>query len=274
VGIIGLPSAGKSTLIASISNAKPKIAAYHFTTLIPNLGVVTMDKFGGSNKQTFVVADIPGLIEGASEGKGLGHQFLRHTSRTKLLIHLLDGSLDSISDDFKTINKELKKFDKELAKKEQIVVINKTDLFTAEQLAEKVKELQKTAKTKQVFSISALAKKDLKPLAFRVIEKLDEIQKQPKPEPKTESIPVLKPHLEQVKFEIDKVIKKKDHTIFRITGHRIEQLITMTNISTQEGLERIYHYMNKLGIKKAIEKKGATFGDIIRVLEVDIPYRK
>lgn len=276
IGIIGLPSAGKSTLISVISNAKPKIAAYHFTTLVPNLGVVDMSRVGGSKNESFVVADIPGLIEGASHGKGLGHQFLKHVSRTKLLIHVLDASHDSISDDFKTINKELKAFDKELSQKEQIVVLNKIDLLDEDTLKAKVKEISKTAKTKQIYQISGLTREGLKPLLFEAFKKMTEIKKEELKEIKsiTSKPVILKPHLDTVKFKIDKIEKKKDHKIFKISGKRIEQLIVMTEINSLEGLERIYHYLNKLGILRAVQKAGASYGDIIQIKERNIPYRK
>ncbi len=274
VGLIGLPSAGKSTIISVISNAKPKIAAYHFTTLVPNLGIVNMSKFGGSLNDNFVVADIPGLIEGASQGKGLGIQFLKHISRTKLLVHIIDGTLPKLDDEYKTIRKELKEFDETLDKREEIVVINKIDMLSEEELEDKLKKLKKVTKRKKIFPMSAFTKEGLQNLMFEISKKLLEIKKKEPKKKEKKEIPVFKPHLEQVKFEIEKVIKKKDYKIFRITGKRIEQLFIMTNLSNIEGRERLYHYIDKLGIKAAIEKKGATFGDQIRVLDKKLPYRK
>jgi len=278
IGIIGLPSAGKSTLISVISNAKPKIAAYHFTTLIPNLGVVNMEKFGSSKNDSFIVADIPGLIEGASAGKGLGHQFLKHISRTKLLVHIIDGSLNDIDKNFKIINQELKNFDKNLSKREQIVVINKSDLLTKEEIKEKTEKLKKINKKTKIFVISAASNKGLKELLFEISKKLDQIKKEEinkKEEitPPTNKI-ILQPHLKKEKFIIEKITQKKDKKIFRITGKDIEKLIVMTNLNNPEGLERVYRHMDKMGIKKEIEKHGANFGDIIKVNEQKIPYRK
>jgi GTPase len=274
VGLIGLPSAGKSTLISVISNARPKIAAYHFTTLTPNLGVVDMKKHG--SKESFVVADIPGLIEGASQGKGLGHQFLRHISRTKLLVHIIDGSLENVADDYKTIIKEIGDFDKDLVKKEGIVVINKKDLLSDEQVEKKIKELKKVAKKKEIFAISGVTNENLKPLLFAILSQLNEINSKEKDVviEKPKKIKVLEPHKSQVKFEIEKVIKKEEHKIFRISGNRIEQLFIMTDTKNQEGVERLYHFMERLGIKAAIDKRGAQIGDTIRVKEKTIPYRK
>lgn len=273
VGLIGLPSAGKSTLISVISNARPKIAAYQFTTLTPNLGVVDMPRFGGEPNDNFIVADIPGLIEGASQGKGLGHQFLRHISRTKLLVHIIDGYLDDISQNYKIINKELKAHDPKLSKLKQIIVINKIDLLSKETLEKRVKELEKSTKNTKIFLISALTKQGLKQLIFEIIKELKELKKTI-PKIGKEKPVVLKPHENKVQFEIEKIIRKKDHKIFRIKGKKIEQLLVMTDINNPEGLERIYRYMETSGLKKLIKKNNAQIGDIIKIKEKNIPYRK
>lgn len=276
VGIIGLPSAGKSTLISVISNAKPKIAEYHFTTLIPNLGVVDMSKFGGNSKESFVVADIPGLIEGASQGKGLGHQFLKHIARTQILIHVIDGYLENADINYKTINKELKDFDKTLAKKPQIVVINKIDLLSDEDLKAKKKELRKAYKKGEIFEISGATHEGIKPLLFEICRKLIEFKKNLRENPPEEiiEIPVLQPHLDKAPFILEKIKKTKNSKIFKITGTRINRLAIMTDIRNPEGLERMYIHMERLGIQKLIEKKGATFGDFIEINGKKIPYRK
>jgi len=279
VGIIGLPSAGKSTLISVVSKAKPKIAEYHFTTLIPNLGVVYMDQFGGSNQDSFVIADIPGLIEGASEGKGLGHEFLRHVSRTKILIHVMDGSLDQIAENYTSINNELKKFDKKLSKKTQIPVINKIDILSDEQLESQLKELKTVTSRKKIFTISAAAHKNLKDLMQYLSKKVkeekikeaEELLK--KKEKASKDIPVLKPHLDKVPFTINKTINKKTHKIYRVSGKRVDQLVVMTDISNQEGLQRLYHYFDKMSLIKALKKKGAKSGDTIRIKDKNIPFR-
>ena len=276
VGLIGLPSVGKSTLISVISNARPKIAAYHFTTLVPNLGVVNMGKFGGSHNDTFVVADIPGLIEGASEGKGLGIQFLKHISRTKLLVHIIDPLLENIGRNYKTILTELKKFSEELAKREQIVVINKIDAVDEKALEKLLKELKKTIKSKKIFTISAFTHEGLQPLLFEISKKLIEIRKEEvskRPKISEKELPILRPHLDKVKFEITKIDKTANGKIFYITGQNIERLVSMTSISNQEGLERIYYHLEKIGVKKAVEKAGAEIGDFIIIKEKHIPYR-
>ncbi len=276
VGIIGLPSAGKSTLISVISNAKPKIAEYHFTTLIPNLGLVDMSKFGGDSTESFLVADIPGLIEGASQGKGLGHQFLKHIARTQILIHVIDGYLENADINYKTINKELKDFDKTLAKKPQIVVINKIDLLNEETLAAKKKELRKAYKKGEIFEISAATHKGLKPLLFEICKRIKELKRDLRNNPPEEVVemPVLRPHLEKAPFILEKIKKTKTQKTFKITGTKINRLAVMTDIRNPEGLERMYIYIEKFGIKKLINKKGATFGDFIEISGKKIPYRK
>jgi len=270
VGLIGLPSAGKSTVISVISNARPKIAAYHFTTLVPNLGVVKI-----TETNTFVVADIPGLIEGASQGKGLGHKFLKHVARTKLLVHIIDASLEETEKNYKTIIKELKTFDKTLAKREEIIVLNKIDLLSEDQLKEKLKIIKKIAKKKPYFSISAISHTGLKPLLFEISNKLEEIKKAEaiKPREKKE-IPILRPHLEQIKFEIAKITGKKGAKTFHIIGKRIEQVAIMTDTKGREGLERMYHFIEKMGIKAAVDREKASFGDCYKINDKKIPYRK
>lgn len=276
IGIIGLPSAGKSTLISVISNARPKIAAYHFTTLTPNLGVVSMRQFDSKSNDSFVVADIPGLIEGASQGKGLGHQFLKHISRTSTLVHLIDCSQENITKDYKTILQELKKFDKTIVEKEEIIVLNKIDLLDEKTLQKKVNSLKKSTKASQIWLISALTREGLKPLIFElykmVLKANQKIKKSQLKKP-AKVIPVLRPHLEKVKYQIDQIKTQKKHRIFCISGSRIEQLVIMTDTHNLEGLERIYQYLEKVGIKRAVEKQGARLGDTLRIKEKNIPYR-
>jgi len=276
VGLIGLPSVGKSTLISVISNARPKIAAYHFTTLTPNLGVVSMGKFGGSPNDTFVVADIPGLIEGASEGKGLGVQFLKHITRTKLLVHIIDGLLEESDKNYKVIINELKRFSKELGEREEIIVINKIDSLDKDTLEKRLKELKKITKTKKVFTISAVTHEGLQPLLFEIAKKLLEIKRKrlaQKPKEEEKVLPILRPHLDKVRFTISKTEKTKEYKVFYIEGRRTDQIVIMTDLNSQEGLERIYNHLDKFGIKKAVEKAGAEIGDLIMIKGKKIPYR-
>jgi GTP-binding protein len=270
IGLIGLPSAGKSTLISVISNAKPRIAEYHFTTLSPNLGLVNMKTFGGSEKENFLVADIPGLIEGASEGKGLGIKFLKHIARTKTLIHILDASSEDLSKDYKTITKELKEFDKKLVKKEQLIVVNKIDLLDEESLKSKIKQLKKTVKKIEIVEISALTRKNIKELAFKIAKLI----KEEKTEEKAEELPILRPHLEKSIFTLEKVINKDGVKTFRISGEKIEKFVQMNDTSDFLGLERFYSFIEKSGLKKLVEKKKAKFGDFYKINNIKIPYRK
>ncbi len=279
IGIIGFPSAGKSTLISVISNAKPKIADYPFTTLIPNLGVVEMKKFDKNLPDSFVVADIPGLIEGAHKGKGLGHEFLRHVSRTEILVHLIDPTRENPSD-YKIINDELTAHNPRLTKKNQIVCVSKIDTQTPDQLKEFMSSLKKqypSMKTKEILQISSVTGQGIKELAFEMLEqvqqlragrvkKLEEIAFIPDEENK-----IFRPHLNQKRFEIRFVRVKhdasagKERKTFEVTGGRIEQVVKMTDTNNEEGVERIYHFMNKMGIKKELQAIGAKTGDKIRI---------
>jgi GTPase len=279
VGIIGFPSAGKSTLIAKISNARPKIADYPFTTLIPNLGVVALSTFDKRMKTTFVVADIPGLIEGAHLGKGLGHQFLRHVSRCELLVHLVDPTRNS-PEDYKTINAELEKYDARLASKEQITCISKADTLTPEDL----KTFQKTLLKSQpklknkIFVISAVTGEEIKELVYEIWKRVEAFRKK-----RSENImeneailtdteeKIFRPHLETKKFEVifrrSKVeaITDKTRKIFDVVGSRIEQVVKMTDTTNEEGMERIYHFIGKMGIRSELHKLGAQPGDRFRI---------
>jgi GTPase len=282
VGIIGFPSSGKSTLISRISNSKPKIADYPFTTLIPNLGVVTMQKYDKRQKDSFVVADIPGLIEGAHKGKGLGHEFLRHVSRTELLVHLIDPTRNC-PEDLIIINEELAKYDKRLAAKEQIVCISKTDLADKDTIKKYIKELVSLEpKLKgKILEISSMTGEGLKELAFEMFKKVEKVRKKrSKDIDNNEAIlstmegKVFRPHLINKKFIVTFKRTKveastgKARNIFDVTGGRIEQVVKMTDITdpdNQEGLERIYHFMSVMGIKDELRKMGAQPGDRIRI---------
>jgi len=274
VGLIGLPSVGKSTLISVISNARPKIAAYHFTTLIPNLGMVNMEKHGGSPYDNFIVADIPGLIEGASEGKGLGIKFLKHISRTKLLIHLIDASLEDIEKNYKAICEEIKKFDKNLIKREKIIVINKVDLIDDEKLKDFTKRLKKIVKTKKIIPISAQTHEGIKTLLFEITKELLKIKNAGIKKKKTiREIPIIKPTFDRIRFQLDKIKKEGSIKHFYISGKKIDQIAVMTDINNIEGLERMYNFIDKFGIKKEIDRKGAYYGDLIIIKNKKIPYR-
>ena len=281
VGLVGLPSVGKSTLISHVSNARPKIAAYEFTTLIPNLGVVDMRPFGGSINDSFVITDIPGIIEGASQGKGLGHKFLRHISRNKVLIHIIDPLRPNPIENFKNIQHELAEFDKKLAKKPLIIAINKVDAVPEkeiEKIEEKLKEKAVPKRTK-IFRISAVTGTGLKELLFEAIkaikkenQNLEEDRKE-KEKPSQETI-TLRPHERLVKFKIVKIKKRKNNRVFIIEGERLEQLVKMTSTENHEGTRRIFHFLNKMGVLKALKREKIEFDDIIEIAGKQIPYQE
>ncbi len=256
IGIIGLPSRGKSTLISVISAAKPKIAAYDFTTLVPNLGVV-------SHRDTnFVVCDIPGLIEGASEGKGLGHEFLRHVERTRMLIHLLDaGRLDHIVTDMQTINNELAKYSEKLAKLPQTIVINKSDLIDKD-LESEITLLFKREKIKApIFYISAATHEGIQVLLDHLLVFLKTHPKEITSGPTLEDVIILRPLEEDDSWKIS-----KDETgRTQITGDRIEQIARMTDMSKTGSTNRVLDILQKRGIMQRLKKLGFQDGDPISI---------
>ena len=295
VGIVGLPSCGKSTLISRVSNAKPKIADYPFTTLIPNLGVVDLTKFGGSSGQSFLMADIPGLIEGASEGKGLGDDFLKHISRSGILIHMLDGTTLNVVNDYEVIRRELEIFDPELVDKVQFVVINKIDALdeeTVKLLKKGLLEAHKELKGR-VLLISAVSGKGVKELAFKI---WDELQKRPKRQEiiKTDAVKIYRPHLEEnpksfdvsFMYEIDvnefepEVVgsfvpanEKPKRKLFKVEGGRIEQIVNMTDVSNVGAVRRVYDVLDKIGVLKQLKSLSAERGDYVKIGSVFFEYR-
>lgn len=292
VGIIGIPSAGKSTLISRISMARPKIATYPFTTLIPNLGVVDMRQFDKNERGSFVMADIPGLIEGAYLGKGLGHEFLRHISRTKLLVHLIDPTSENPLQDYKIIQKELKAYHQKLEEKNQVVVINKIDAVPDEVIQKYKKSLEKIGKNKKIkggiYCISALTGEGLRPLIFELYKIVQSLKKEEQNMEKEniqfiqqqeEEGTVFRPHLREKKFEVIykrskmQAASHKNRKIFDVTGKRIEQLVQMTDLENPEGVERVYHFLRKMGIRKELQRQGASVGDRIRIAGKTITVR-
>ncbi len=262
VGIIGFPNAGKSTLISHISNAKPKIANYPFTTLIPNLGIVD------HKQKSFVVADTPGLIEGASKGKGLGIQFLKHIERTKTLLYLIDGYEENPYQIYTKIKKELERYNKELLKKPQVIAINKIDALDEDQQKTLEKKFKRYV-SDPLFFISAVTGKEIGNLLDNMITML-ETNKQEEPQQPTEEIKVFRPHLEDPKyFEIT-----KKRNVFIITGKRIEQIVRMSPLGNREALERVYDVMKKTKIYNELLKKGAKDGNTILIGKAKIIFRE
>lgn len=260
VGFIGFPNVGKSTLLSVISAAKPKIANYHFTTLIPNLGVVD-----AGEGVSFVAADIPGLIEGAAQGAGLGHEFLRHIQRTRLLIHVVDVSGTegrNPSEDFDIINKELKEYDSELSKKPQIVAANKTDIVTDEKAYEEFKK-KIDGLGLPFFEISAATKSGVDALVKYTGGLLQTI---PVPETVIEEVEVF-----EETFENPFEVTLKDG-VFEVTGPYVKKLINSINFDDYESLGYFQTMLRKSGIVKALEKKGVKEGDTVKMLDLEFEF--
>lgn len=260
VGLVGVPNAGKSTLLSVVSNAKPKIADYPFTTLSPNLGVVIYDH------RDLVFADIPGLIEGASQGIGLGHSFLRHVSRCRVLIHVIDGMSDDPVADFNQINTELALYDEELAKKPQIVVFNKMDLLDAQEYFPLVKEaLEKRGV--EVMPISAVAHQNVQQVIQRSFTEIDNLPEEAKT--------VLPEALERYTLEDNEPIfnlKKRSDGAYIVTGKRIERAAAMTYWDYEEAVLRFQKILEILGITKALKKAGAEPGDTVFIGEHELEW--
>jgi len=260
VAIIGYPSVGKSTLISRISNARPKIADYPFTTLVPNLGVV---KAGGSD---FVVADIPGLIEGAHKGKGLGVEFLKHIERTKILVHLLDITRDDLRHDYSKLNEELKLYSKELAKKPQIVVVNKIDTSIPEIEDEAKKEFKKESP----LFISAVSGEGIEQFLYKLKDQVLKFRKTKTRSPKPETRKIFRPHLEIPDAKQFTVEKEGDG--FRISGKRIEQLAVMTDMSKKGAVVRMQDILEKIGAYREMARLGGKDGDTIYIGEREFKF--
>lgn len=247
VGLIGLPNAGKSSLLTAISNARPEIADYPFTTLIPNLGVVDVDK------QAILVADIPGLIEGASVGKGLGDEFLRHVSRCSVLVHLIDINSNDIAKDYKTIREELKLYSPDLAQKPEIIAITKIELLDDEILQMQINELKKVLPAKtSIMAISSYAKKGLKELLFELKKVVNKAKtKQAKTAAKTDGLPVIKLQAKPENW----VITKKSND-FIVTGQKIESFARRTDFSNEFSIQRLRDILKKMGILRQLQREG------------------
>jgi GTP-binding protein len=260
VGLVGMPNAGKSTLLAAVTAARPKIAPYPFTTLQPNLGVVVLD-----DETEFVLADIPGLIEGASEGKGLGHEFLRHIERTRVLIHLLDGlSADPLTD-FDAINGELEAFGHTLAGKPQLVVLNKMDEPQVRQRWPEIEAALK-AQGQEPMAISALAREGTRELLYRAAQMLAELPE----EPFVRELPVFRPGEDEDTFTVEREAEGE----WRVHGVRIERIAAMTVWNLDEAVQRFQRMLERLGITQALEEAGVQPGDTVRIGEQELVWEE
>ena len=261
IGIIGLPNAGKSTLLSALTNAKPKIGDYPFTTLEPNLGVAKID-----DETTVVMADIPGLIEGANEGAGLGHDFLRHIQRTRVLIHMIDGLSEDPLADYSQINSELSLFDPKLSKKPQVVVINKID---QPDVQEKLKEIQSSFKKKkiEIITASAMARTSTRDILISAYKKLQEI---PPEELEEEALPIYKPDVDPNQYEI----KREDGEKWRVYGVAIERAAKMTYWEHHGSVRRFQRLMEKLGVDKSLREAGVEEGHTVYVGDFELEWQE
>lgn len=261
IGLVGVPNAGKSTLLSALTNARPKIAPYPFTTLEPNLGVARID-----DATTVVLADIPGLIEGASQGAGLGFEFLRHVQRTRVLIHLLDGLSEDPVADFSQINTEMSLFDPNIARKPQLVAVNKIDQPEAqERLPQLKRDLKKRGVTK-IWEISALARANVRELLLAAAERLAET---PALEDAEAPMPVYKPKEDPKEF----TIRREDNADWRVSGAAIERAAKMTYFEHSGSLRRFQKMMEALGVEEALRKAGIQNGDTVLIGDFELEWQ-
>lgn len=264
VGLIGFPNAGKSTFLSVISNAKPEIANYEFTTLTPNLGVADVDQ------DSILIADIPGLIEGASKGKGLGDAFLRHVERTAVLLHLIDAYSDDIKNSYLTIRNELKSYSKELGIRPEIVSITKIEGLDQDIVDMQIDELKKVVSPgTKVMAISSMAHKGLKEL-LRELNKIVKVEREKQKEisitVEDDELPVISLNREELSkaWNVEKV-EEEDRTLYIVTGEKIERFAIRTNFDQEEGVDRLRDILKKLGIAQELLKKGAESDSIISI---------
>lgn len=264
VGLVGLPNAGKSTLLSVISNAKPEIANYAFTTLTPNLGVVDVDK-----EHSLLFADIPGLIEGAADGKGLGDEFLRHVERTAVILHLIDAYQDDITKTYKTIQAELAAYKTDLSARPQIVVLTKIDGLDQEMIDDRIAELRTVVpKSAEIRAISATSKHGLKELlrAANTVVAKERVRSEAEEVVEKDTIPVLT-------LADDKAWSvEQQGKIWLVTGRKIEKFAARTDFENYHGTQRLRDIMRKMGIMHELERRGINPGEMIRTKYGDIDY--
>ena len=263
VGLVGLPSVGKSTILSKISRSKPKIAAYHFTTLNPNLGVVKT-----KDGRSYTVADLPGLIKGASLGEGLGDKFLKHIERTRVIVHVIDMGSQEHRDpynDYQIILKELKEFDSKILKKKQLIIANKMDLENAQ---ENLKKFKSKVKNVPIFEVSALNGEGFDKVLTYIADLLDEIDIIPLEEDENYEDYILYKYKKEEPFNIT-----KENNVFVITGEEIEKLFRMTKFNSDEAIIRFAKKLSKMGVDEKLENMGAKQGDIVKILDFEFEYR-
>ncbi len=271
VGLVGFPNVGKSTLLSRVSNADPKIANYHFTTLSPNLGVVDLEGCRG-----FVIADIPGLIEGASEGAGLGFEFLRHIERTRMLIHLVDAASlegrDPVEDVYK-INRELKKYNPGIADRPQVIAANKTDALPEEEAENAVRRLKEEFEPQgiPVFAISAVSGQGIRELFYHVQSELDKLPKERivfEPEFSMEDL------LAGENLPYTVTVSPEDPHTFIVEGPKVEKMLGYTNLDSEKGFAFFQKFLDTSGILQDLENAGIQEGDTVRMYGLAFDYYK
>lgn len=263
VGLVGFPSVGKSTLISVVSEAKPKIADYHFTTLIPNLGVVAVP-----DGRSFVMADLPGLIEGAHTGLGLGIQFLKHVERTRVIVHVIDMSATEDRDpveDYKKINNELESYNMDLLKRPQIIVANKMDMPDAE---ENLKRFKKELGIEEVIAISALTKNNLTELLYKIADTLDTAKLD-------EEIITPQDIVVEYNFvepEAPFTITLEDDGVYNVTGPAVQRLFDRIDVASESGARLFAKKLRTMGVDEALREKGVRNGDSVRILNYEFEF--
>lgn len=261
VGLVGKPNAGKSTLLSVTTAARPEIAPYPFTTLQPNLGVVAL-----SPTETFVMADLPGLIEGASQGKGLGHEFLRHIERTRLLIHLLDGAALDPIEDFEAINAELKAFGHGLIEKPQLVAVNKLDIPGVREMYPEYREALLARGAAEVIGISALTRENVRELLGRAYQMLQEA-----PQPTLTSPPPVIVRPRSSVLEPFRVERQADGS-WRVCGEQVERTVERTRTEYYDALLRLHGYLEREGILAALREAGVREGDTVHIANYEFEW--
>ena len=263
IGLLGYPSVGKSSILRKVSAAQPEVAAYHFTTLNPILGVVDL-----SDHRSFVMADIPGLIEGASEGVGLGHDFLRHIERTKILVHVLDVSgmegRDPI-EDYEKINEELRKYSEKLSRKKQIIAANKIDMLGDSDNLERLKAYM-DERGQEVYPICAMTGEGLEVLLERLWDLLETYVEEPEE--------IAEEVVYKAQDKPDFEVKRADDGAFVVTGPRIENLVAMTNFDDDQSLRRFQRIWRYMELDKLLKEKGIHDGNTVRICEMEFEYHE
>lgn len=268
VGLVGFPSVGKSTLLSVVSSAKPKIAEYHFTTIAPNLGMVETE-----DGRSFVMADLPGLIEGAHSGVGLGHQFLRHIERTRVIVHVIDMAATEGRDpyqDYVTINKELEEYNLRLMERPQIIVANKMDMPEAEENLKIFRE--QLEEDYPIFPISALTRKGLRELLFAVADKLEHTPEFPLVHQEEEDESVNRVLYRHESDERQFFISRDSDASFILSGEGIEKLFKMTDFSREESVRRFARQLRGMGVDEALRERGAKDGDTVKLLDYEFEF--